>query len=67
MTSNINPEKQIKHHYSGIRELINDSKFGCFHPRKTDAAEIDIGRKWMIENKYAKSGNKAFFKTWEKT
>jgi len=66
MKPDINPEKQIKHHYAGIRTLIEQSKFGSFHPRNTQAAEIDLGRKWMIENNFAKAGNKAFFDTWEK-
>lgn len=67
MRPDINPEKQIKHHYDGIRQLIEKSRFGSFHPRNTEPAEIDIGRNWMIEKGFAKAGNKAFFDTWEKT
>lgn len=63
-----NPEKQIKgRKYSHpINSIINMSRFGCYHKPNTLKAEIDIGRKWMVENNWAKSGNKAWFTNWEK-
>ena len=64
-----NPEKQIKgRRYSHpINSLIEKSRFGCFHPQNRSKAILDIGRDWMVANRWRKSGNKAFFTNWEKT
>lgn len=61
-----NPEKQIKHHIPGIRDIINHHTFGSFHPQDTPPAVVDIGRDWMIRNNWKKAGNKAFFTNWER-
>jgi hypothetical protein len=65
---NGNPEKQIKgrRYMHPANELIATSKFGVFHPKDKPAAIEDIGRKWMVENGWTKSGSKAFFTQWEK-
>lgn len=61
MDPNRNPEKQIKGH----RPILLDNHFGVFHPHmETPPAEYDIGRKWMVNNGYAKEGVKAFFTNW---
>lgn len=63
-----NPEKQIKgrrykHPLNGIFAYY---EFGVFHKRNTPKAEEDIGRKWMVDNRYIKAGNKAWFTNWER-
>lgn len=59
---NSNPEKQIK----GNDPTLQGSKFGVFHPQyNTKPAEVDLGRKWMVENQIKKKGIKAFFTEWE--
>lgn len=66
-----NPEKQLKilkHAVNRpINRIIEKYRFGSFHPQNTSAAVRDIGRQWMIENGYAKKGNKAFFTEWKRT
>jgi hypothetical protein len=64
----INPEKQIKgrRYVHPINTIVNMSKFGCFHPKNSPPAVIDIGREWMVKNNFKKKGNKAFFVEWEK-
>lgn len=62
---NKNPEKQIKHNNPALKEVINNSVFGCFHPRKTNKAIHDTGRFWMVKNGWVKKGSKAFFTEWE--
>lgn len=63
---NLNPEKQIKGRNIFLSEIINTSRFGCFHPQSTESAVEDIGRNWMVNNGWVKSGSKAFFTTWER-
>jgi len=66
MDKNKNPEKQMKGHNPWVKPLIDRSNFGVYHPPDTDAAVIDIGRKWMKNNGWRKKGVKAFFSTWER-
>lgn len=66
---NGNPEKQLKlRRYSppSLIKLYSDSTFGIYHPYNAPRSVVDIGRQWMIKNKFAKKGTKAFFTTWEK-
>jgi len=63
----INPEKQIKHNiHPRITRTIEQFKFGSFHPQNSPPAVEDIGRQWMVENGFAKAGNKAWFTNWTK-
>lgn len=65
---NRNPEKQLKaRRFSNPKHLatILNSNFGIFHPLNSPASIVDIGRKWMVKNGWAKKGTKAFFTQWE--
>lgn len=64
-----NPEKQIKGRRGvhPINDLLDRSRFGVFTPQNSKKVIEDIGREWMIQNGWAKRGNKAFFTEWEET
>jgi len=62
-----NPEKQIKGHNSNFGHLFRDHEFGVYSPPNSPPVVRDIGRRWMVENGYAKKGkNKAIFTVWRK-
>lgn len=63
-----NPEKQIKgrRYQCQMNNLLLDNNFGVFINPSESMQIVDIGRKWMVENGFKKSGNKAFFTEWEK-
>ena len=70
MTPDSNPEKQVKAHrgpITGMTRLLFDHEFGIFHAYDGPPAIRDIGRKWMVDNGWAKEGVKARFIRWEKT
>jgi len=59
-----NPEKQIKGRWMG--DYLNQWRFGIYHPQEAPPCLEDIGRKWMEENGWRKSGNPQHFTCWEK-
>jgi len=62
---NSNPEKQF-HYVNGdiVREVLK-WRFGVFGKPLKPPYIRDIGRRWMVQNGFRKSGNKAFFMVWE--
>jgi hypothetical protein len=40
-------------------------RYGVYAKPNDPPAILDIGRKWMVENKLRKRGNKAWFTQWE--
>lgn len=68
MNKEKNPEKQF--HYNGniVKNYIEGKDFGVFHTRGKGRGIKDIGRAWMKEHGYRKTGgiNREWFKTWEK-
>ena len=63
-----NPEKQIKgkRYPCRMNNILLEHSFGVFIKPSEKKQIVDIGRKWMVENGFKKSGNKAFFTQWEK-
>ena len=61
-----NPEKQLKWRNRNIKPILDKYRFGVFSEPHQPAAVIDIGRRWMIENGWAKKGQKEVFTEWEK-
>lgn len=60
-----NPEKQIKGGNTVFGKYILEHRFGVYQPPDTMATVRDIGRMWMVENGFRKSGPKAWFTQWE--
>lgn len=60
-----NPEKQIKGGHSKFGQYILSHRFGVYHHQDEPASIKDIGRRWMIDNGFRKSGSKAWFTEWE--
>jgi hypothetical protein len=60
-----NPEKQIKGSHPQFGQYILSHRFGWYHGQDEPAAVKDIGRQWMIDNGFRKSGSKAWFTEWE--
>ena len=65
LDSEKNPEKQIKGSHPVFGHYILSHRFGVYHGQDEPAAIRDIGRQWMIQNQYRKSGSKAWFTQWE--
>ena len=60
-----NPEKQFHHGRPELMQEIDCWRYGVFAEPNQPPAIRDIGRKWMIQNKFKKAGSKAFFTQWE--
>jgi len=61
-----NPEKQFHRGPIEIMEEVAKWDYGVYGTPEESAYIRDIGRKWMIENKWKKKGSKAHFMEWEK-
>jgi len=61
-----NPEKQFHRGPKEIMEEVAKWSYGVYGTPKESAMIRDIGRKWMIENKWKKKGSKAYFMEWER-
>jgi hypothetical protein len=62
----LNPEKQF---HRGPKEIMTEVakwRYGVFAKSHDPPAIVDLGRKWMVENKFRKQGSKAWFLRWEK-
>jgi len=63
-----NPEKQMKAHYNWFKKWSTNYRFGSFQPQNSPASIKDIGREWMIKNKWKKKEkNKEWFTTWKRS
>lgn len=60
-----NPEKQIKGNHPQFGQYILSHRFGVYQSQDALPTVKDIGRQWMIDNKYRKAGSKAWFTKWE--
>lgn len=60
----LNPEKQFHRGNDALILLQSKYKFGVWAGQNAVPSIVDIGRCWMIENGYAKAGNKAWFTEW---
>lgn len=60
-----NPEKQIKGNHPQFGSYILEHRFGVFQYQDAPPTIKDIGRQWMVDNRYRKSGPKAWFTQWE--
>lgn len=60
-----NPEKQIKGNHPQFGQYILNHRFGWYQFQDSIPTIRDIGRKWMLENGFRKSGSKAWFTQWE--
>lgn len=61
-----NPEKQFHRGPKEIMEEVAKWSYGVYGTPKSSNMIRDIGRKWMVENKWKKKGSKAFFMEWER-
>jgi len=61
----MNPEKQFHRKDPNMFGEINRWEYGVFSLPNEDLYIKDIGREWMIENKFQKKGPKSFFTEWE--
>lgn len=62
----LNPEKQFHHGPKEILAEVAKWRYGVYAKPNEPNAIQDLGRKWMVENKLRKKGNKAWFLEWEK-
>jgi len=62
-----NPEKQFHRGPFEIMKEIAKWSFGVYGTPEQSAMIRDIGRKWMIKNKWKKKGSKAYFMEWERS
>jgi hypothetical protein len=62
----LNPEKQFHRGPKEIMDQVSKWRFGVYGKPNQPNAIADLGRKWMIEHKLRKRGNKAWFLEWEK-
>lgn len=60
-----NPEKQIKGNHPEFGQYILSHRYGVYQLQDKRATVRDIGRQWMVENGFRKSGSKAWFTEWE--
>lgn len=67
LSDTTNPEKQFHVQNSVIMSEVLKWRYGVYGVPGSTPLIQDIGRKWMVENNYAKEGNKAFFTNWTKT
>lgn len=61
----INPEKQFHRGPKEIMAEVARWRYGVYANPNEPNAIADLGRKWMVENKLRKQGNKAWFMQWE--
>jgi hypothetical protein len=61
-----NPEKQFHRGPKEIMCVVKKWRYGVYAKPDEPPAIADLGRKWMVENKLRKKGNKAWFTQWEK-
>lgn len=63
-----NPEKQFHYYPDFVKKHVQGKRFGVFQPQNMGRGINDIGREWMREHGYKKTGgvNVEWFTHWEK-
>lgn len=67
LDENLNPEKQF---HTSNRPLVKEHMkydYGVYGKPDDTHYITDLGRAWMVENKFRKKGNKANFTEWERS
>ncbi len=64
--TNLNPEKQFHHGPKEIMDEVLRWRYGVYAKPNQPNVIADLGRKWMVEHRLRKKGNKAWFLEWEK-
>jgi hypothetical protein len=64
-----NPEKQFHYYPDFVKKHVTGNQFGIFQPQNSGRAIADIGRPWMKEHGYEKTGgvNVEWFTHWKKS
>jgi len=62
----INPEKQFHGGNQPLLDEVMKWRYGVFSQPNHPNYIKDLGREWMVKNKFKKVGSKAFFTEWEK-
>jgi hypothetical protein len=62
----VNPEKQFHGGNGPLLEEVMKWRYGVFSQPNHPNYIKDLGREWMVKNKFKKAGSKAFFTEWEK-
>jgi hypothetical protein len=62
----INPEKQFHGDNPELLAEVMKWRYGVFSRPNHPNYIRDLGREWMVKNKFKKAGSKAFFTEWEK-
>ena len=63
----INPEKQFHGDNGPLVAEVMRWRYGVWGNPNQPPYIRDLGRQWMVENNFQKSGSKAWFTEWEKT
>lgn len=63
----LNPEKQFHGDNDNLVAEVLNWRYGVFGKPNSPKVLNDIGALWKTENKFQKSGSKAFFTQWEKS
>lgn len=66
INTKLNPEKQFHRGPKEIMAVVAKWRYGVYAKPNEPSAIADLGRRWMVENKLTKKGNKAWFLEWEK-
>ena len=66
MVPQINPEKQFHGGNQPLLDEVMKWRYGVFSQPNHPNYIQDLGREWMVKNKFKKAGSKAFFTEWEK-
>ena len=61
-----NPEKQFHGGNQPLLDEVMKWRYGVFSQPNHPNYIQDLGRDWMVKNKFKKAGSKAFFTEWEK-
>ena len=64
--SEVNPEKQFHGGNGPLLDEVMKWRYGVYSKPNHPNYIKDLGREWMVKNKFKKVGSKAFFTEWEK-
>jgi len=62
----VNPEKQFHGGNERLLDEVMKWRYGVYGKPNHPSYIKDLGREWMVKNKFKKAGSKAFFTEWEK-
>jgi hypothetical protein len=60
-----NPEKQFHRGHVLLTNEVSNWRYGVYGFPQSLPIIRDIGREWMVQNKFCKKGSKAYFTQWE--